>query len=434
LVLSKTVKNVSWIIVCRILQSLLNLLIGMITARYLGPSNYGLIAYAASISAFFIPLVRLGFNSTLVQEFVADPEGEGEILGTSLVLNILSGLLSVIGVAAFCLAAHPGDTETILVCLLYSLTLPLQASEMTQYWFHAKLLSKYPSLSALIAYIVISGYKIAILISGKTVYWFAVTHVIEAAIVSALLMILYRRHCGRKLSFSLIRGKTMLARSKYYILSGMAVTILLQTDRLMLKNIVSDTVTGYYSAAVTCAGIFGFVYAAIIDSMRPQILKQKQISEEKFEEAISSLYSLIFYLSLAQCIVTFLLAETLVLILYGEEYLPAADVLRVGVWFVTYSYFGCITNIWLLGEKKDHLVVFFEIFGAVANILLNILFIPPFGAIGAAAASLITQFSKNFLLGFLIPPLRHNNLLILRGLNPRYAWRQIRELCRKKPV
>ena len=53
---------------------MIQLLIGMLSARYLGPSNYGLISYAASIVAFAVPVMQLGLHSTLVQEIVENPE------------------------------------------------------------------------------------------------------------------------------------------------------------------------------------------------------------------------------------------------------------------------------------------------------------------------------------------------------------------------
>ena len=72
----KVVKNASWIIVCRIVQSLIALVIGMISARYLGPSNYGLLNYASSVVAFVVPLAQLGFRNVLVEEIVSHPERE----------------------------------------------------------------------------------------------------------------------------------------------------------------------------------------------------------------------------------------------------------------------------------------------------------------------------------------------------------------------
>lgn len=423
---NKVVKNASWIIVCKILQSILNLIIGMITARYLGPSNYGLISYAASITAFLLPLMRLGFTSTLVQEFVSKPEAEGKILGTSLVFNIFSSLLSIVGISVFCIFAHADDKDTIIVCILYSFTLLFLAMEMMQYWFQAKLMSKYPSIASLVAYVVVSLYKIYVLVTNKSIHWFAVTHVIEAFVIAVILFLIYKRLADQKLSFSFSLGMKMFSRSKYYIISGMAVIVLQYTDKFMLKNMVSDEVTGFYSVSVTCAGMFSFVYTAIIDSMRPQILKQKLISDDRFETYISLLYALIFYISLAQCVVTTIFADEIVYLLYGAAYAPAADVLRLSVWVITFSFFGNVISIWILGEKIDKIVIWLGVFGAGSNILLNLLFIPRFGAVGAAAASLLAQFLKSFVFCSIVKPLRRNVFLMLRGINPIFVLKQLK--------
>ena len=167
---------------CRIAQSLISFVIGMITARYLGPSKYGLISYAASVVAFFQPIMKLGFDSTLVQEFINSPEEEGRILGTSLAFCITSALVCIVGTVSFAFFVNAGEADTVAVCFLYSLLLLFQACEMPQFWFQSKLLSKYPSIAMLIAYIGVSIYKVFILVSGKSVRWFAVSHVIEVAI------------------------------------------------------------------------------------------------------------------------------------------------------------------------------------------------------------------------------------------------------------
>ena len=65
LINNKIAKNASWIIVSKIIQSILGLIISMLTARFLGPSGYGLINYAESIVSFvvikFIPTKGLPF-------------------------------------------------------------------------------------------------------------------------------------------------------------------------------------------------------------------------------------------------------------------------------------------------------------------------------------------------------------------------------------
>ena len=64
---NKVINNAIWIIIGKVAQSLLALVIGMLTARYMGPSNYGLISYAASLVAFVVPIMNLGLSNVLVQ-------------------------------------------------------------------------------------------------------------------------------------------------------------------------------------------------------------------------------------------------------------------------------------------------------------------------------------------------------------------------------
>ena len=115
-------KNAAWIITCKIIQSVINFVIGLLTARYLGPSNYGTLSYVMSVVAFAMPIMQLGLNQTLVKEFVKSPDQEGSILGTALVINIISSVFCMIGSVAFVAIANGNEKETILVCVLYRAT------------------------------------------------------------------------------------------------------------------------------------------------------------------------------------------------------------------------------------------------------------------------------------------------------------------------
>ena len=188
---NKVVKNASWIIVCRIAQSFIGLIIGMITARYLGPSNYGLLNYACSVITFVVPLAHLGLWNILVDEFVSNPENEGKILGTSLTLSVISSIFCIIGCLTFVAFANAGETDTLLVCALYSISLIFQMTEMIQYWYQAKLLSKYVSVVSLIAYAIVSVYKVILLATGQNIYWFALSYAFDFFIISASLILIY---------------------------------------------------------------------------------------------------------------------------------------------------------------------------------------------------------------------------------------------------
>lgn len=428
---SRTVKNAAWIIGCRLVQAVIGLAVTMISARYLGPSGYGLINYAASLVTFFVPIMQLGLNSTLVQEILNKPEQEGETMGTALVLTFVSGIACVIGVGAFSTFANQGETQTIFVCVLYSLLLLAQSLEMIQYWFQAKLLSKYTALTVLAAYIAISIYRITLLVAGKSIYWYAVSQAIDYAIIAIALLFIYNRLPTQKLRFSLTRANEIFGRSKHYIISAMMITVFAQTDRVMLKIMIDEAAVGYYSAAITCAGLSSFVFVAIIDSARPTILNGKKKSDEVFQYRLKLLFTLVIGLALLQSAAFTILPNLVIGILYGSAYAPSVSALRIVVWYTTFSYLGAVRDIWILAENKQKYLWIINLSGASVNICLNAFMIPVYGINGAAAASLITQIFTNVMMGFILKPIRPCNRLMLQSLNVRLFFVQVKELRKR---
>lgn len=398
------------------------LIISMLTARYLGPSNYGLINYAQSIVTFFSPIAQLGLTGVLVKELIQYPDQEGEIMGTAISLGILSSFICIGNIVLFVSITNFGNIETLLVCVIYSILLIFQACEMIIYWFQAKLLSKYSSIASLAAYLIVSVYKIFLLTTNKSVYWFAISSAMDYMLLAFLLIIMYNIEKGQKFVFSKKVARRMLKESKYYIISNMMIAVYAQTDRIMLKLILSDEIIGYYSAAVTCAGLTGFVFTAIIDSIRPAIFDSKQVSEHEYETKIICLYSVLIYLSLLQSIAYTVLAPYIIKILYGSDYFNAISVLRIIIWYCTFSYLGGARDIWILAEKKQHHLIIIYAVGAISNICLNFVLIPQFGASGAAVATVVTQLFINVIFSAIYKPTRYNGILQLKALHPKYLY------------
>lgn len=408
-------KNAAWIIGCRIVQSLLQLVVGMLCARYLGPGNYGILSYAGAVLAFALPFMRLGLNETLVKELSDHPGQDGEIMGTALGMNLLSALVTMGMVLGAVSALNPGDKETILVCGLYSLSLLAGAVEMIRYWFQYRMLASRSAVVALLAYLLVSAYRIALLAAGKSVAWFALTNALDYGLMGGALVVLFLRR-GYRFRFSPTRAREMLRRSAPYIGASLMVVLYQSTDRVMLTALAGARETGLYTAAVTCVTMGQFVYAAMVDSARPVILASRE--EEGFQHRMSRLYGAVVYLAAAQGVIFTLAAEKIICLLYGEAYLEAVPVLRVLNGYFIFSCMGLVRNVWILAREKQRYLWRMNLAGAAVNILLNVWWIPGAGALGAAAASLLTQFFVNYLMGWLVRPIREANFLLLQGLNP----------------
>jgi len=428
---NRVFSNAKWIVICKIGQSLLQLIVGMITARYLGSSNYGLINYVASIVAFVLPFVQLGMPSTLVQELIDTPEKEGEIMGTAMLTNLVSGMASLALIIGFVSVVNRGETVTLIVCVLYSLSLLFRTMELLTYWFLYKLKSKYPSIIMLGVSIVLSVYKIFIIATAKSIYWFSIISTLEFVLSGFTMVIIYSGMKTQRFKFTFAMTKRLFSRSKYFILAAAMVTVFQNTDHIMLKIMVGDSQNGFYTAAFTCAQVFHFVYFAIMDSMRPVILESKKSLSQKYEENLASLYSIVIYTAVAQAIGFTVLAKPIVITLYGAEYFESIQVLRIIVWQIAFSHMGTVRSIWILAEGLEKYVWRINLAGALLNVVLNALLIPLYGAFGAAFASFLTQVFTNLILNFVLPALKNNSKLLVMGMNPVLCLKNIRRIFRE---
>ena len=223
----------------------------------------------------------------------------------------------------------------------------------------------------------------------------------------------------------------MLDKSKHFIMAGLMVSVFGQTDKIMLKLMIDDAASGYYSAAGTCAGMSVFVFTAIIDSFRPVIFENKNNNSPSYKKNTVLLYSLIIYMALAQSIVLTVAAKPIVLLLYGEAYASSIKVLQIVTWYSAFSYLGAARGIWFLAEGKQKYIWTTNAIGAVVNVLGNLVFIPIMGAAGAALTSVITQIITNFILGLIINPIKDSSLWMIEAMNPKVILSLITHIKRK---
>lgn len=413
---NKEVKNAGWLIGGKVAQMGLSLFISIITARYLGPGNYGLISYGTAFVSFFTALCTLGINSVIIKDFVDHPNDQGKAIGSALVLRIISSSLSALMIFGIVSIIDRDEPTTVAVVVLCSFGGIFNVFETFNYWFQNQYKSKITSLATLSAYSVMSLYKIVLLITGKDVRWFAFAASVDYIIVALFLYVAYRKYNGPKLIFSAEKSKSLLKTSYHYILSTMMIAIYGQTDKIMLKHMSGKAEVGYYSTAVAICAMWTFVLQAIIDSVYPTILKLKGENKELYERKNRQLYLMVFYISGFVSVFFLIFGGLIVRILYGRSFLPAADVLKVVTWYTAFSYLGVARNAWIVSENCQKYLKYMYGGAAVLNIVLNYFFIQINGAIGAAAASLITQVFTSMILPVFFPEMRANVKLMLEAI------------------
>lgn len=413
---NKIVKNASWLIIGKITQMLLSLLVGVLSARYLGPSNYGLINYAGAYTVFFTSVCNLGINAIIVKELIDEPDANGKILGTAIGLRAISSILSAITITGLSLIIDGNEPVTVLVVALCSIGLIFNIFETFNYWYHARLQSKKIVLGSLIAYIVTAIYKIFLLITGQSVLFFAMATSVDYICVAVVMFYFYKADGGKKIQFSWTYGKKMLSKSYHYILPGIMVAVYGQTDKLMLKHMLDDAAVGYYATAVTLCSMWCFILTAIVDSMNPSIMESHKKDPLKFRRLNKILYAIVFWVSVLVSLGFVVLGDYVVQILYGEAYLLAAQPLKVITWYTAFSYLGVARNAWIVCNNRQKYLKYIYLPAALSNVVLNLILIPIWGSVGAALASLMAQIITTLIVPLFIKDLRENSFLMIEAI------------------
>lgn len=369
------------------------LFVSVWVAKYLGPEDFGLFSFAVAFVSLFGALSTLGLPGIVVRDVVSDPKSSLEILGSAVVLQVAGGIVAVLLLLLVIPIFRPHDHSAISVVTIIGLTLLFKGSESIKYWFESQMQSKYTVWAENAAFVVLAGTKIGLVLAGASLLAFAWITFVEGVATAILLFAVYEWLGGSVWAwrFSLVRAKTLLKDSWPLILAGLTVMIYMRIDQVMLGQMINDKAVGIYSAAVRISEAWYFIPMAIVGSAFPALLDAKKTSEVLYLEKFQKLYDTLVIMALAVAIPVTFLADQIVGVLFGLEYIEAGTILSIHIWAALFVFLGVASGKWFLAENRQLLAFQRVGLGVVVNIALNWAWIPQYGGAGAAAATLISQ-------------------------------------------
>ena len=386
----KILSNSVWMIIQHLYSMLSSLIIISLVARYLGPSDYGLINYCASVITIFTTLAGLGLENLIVSEIIRTPDKEGGYLGTALVMRLISSFISYPLILGLIAALNPGDNTLLIVAAFQALGMVFQTYDVLVYWFRLKLKMKYVSIALVCAITVASVFRIILLVNKATVEWFALAISVQAFVAGVVITAFFIKKKDVRLKVSAKDAGALLKISYNCIISSMSIIIYMEADKIILENMTDSAHVGIYSAAVLLATCWQFVPNALIDSSRPVVLEKRKISYEEYIDQFKLIMGGVNLMSFIFALMMSCLGWVVIFVIYGSEYMDAFVPLIVLSWSSFIGISGYTRTIWITGEGLYKYEKYFAVSAAILNIVLDVLFIWQFGIVGAAVATLIT--------------------------------------------
>lgn len=396
--LQSIVTNAGWLFIDKILRMGIGLVIGIWLARYLGVADFGRLNYAIAFTSLFSAIATLGLDGIVVRDLVRHPEQNNEILGSAFALKLIGGFIAVCLVLGTIFLLNPVDILTQIIASIIAIGMIFQVFDVIDFWFQSRVKSKFTVYAKSSAFLLISGIKISLILSGAGLVAFAWASLGEIVAGSAGLIIAYKAtgNSFHKLKVSFPVTSRLLHESWPLMLSGLAIMLYMRIDQVMLGEISGTQEVGMYSAALRLSEAWYIIPAVIISSVMPSLTRAHATSVESYYRKLQKLFSLLARIAYLVALPMTLIATPIVTLLFGEQYTAAGPILAVHIWAALFVFLGVGMSPWILNEGLTRFSLFQTMAGAIVNVLLNFYLIPLYGGLGAAISTLLSQMAATY--------------------------------------
>ena len=411
--------NTGWLLGEKILRLLIGLVVGALTVRYLGPEQFGLLSYALAFVTLVSVLANLGLDALVVRDIARKPQARDAILGSAFVLRAAGALVAVSVAAAAGALLDTAAPGLRLLAFVTALSLIFQALDPIDAWFKSQLRARVAVIARNTAFLIASGTRLLLIWTEAPLLWFAVMITAEAALSALALLIAYRTEGSRLLDWrpDYVTMRELARQGWPLMLAGLMVSLYMRIDQVMLGQMAGTQALGLYSAAVLISEPLHFVPMAIVASAAPVLAQWHRSDPALFHVRMEDLFRVLLLVAAAMALPISLLARPLAEFLFGPEFRDTGPVLSVHVWAGVFVALGIASSQYLVLEDLVRISAQRTLVGAVLNIVLNLLWIPRYGALGCAWATLISYAVASIFL-FQTPSSRRCLALMARALRP----------------
>ncbi len=381
----------------------------MYAARVLGAEGFGVVAFATAAVLYLSRVADAGIDFGLgVHEVAANPAQLPVVVPSIITMRLALAATCIVlfGVGAWIVLPSP---EGGMVAL-YSLTLiPLALGTRWVLIGFQK--------SAPVALVRAAGELLALVIVLLTVHGVAdLRHMPLAQLtgdaVACVGFAWLLRRVGLRFAFGWrsTEVRRLLTRAVPLVGSTVLGLVVYNADLFFLRLFRNAEMVGLYAAAYTAISFILNLGVTYSMSLLPSLTRLAESPAQEKQLYLAS-FAKVFALALPIAAGGAMLAGPLVVTLFGAPFAPAAPILAVLLGSMVISVVRDVSVVALMARKREDLLLHTVWASAAASIVLNILLVPSMGMMGAALATVLTEFVRLLLavvfaqrLGFPLPP------------------------------
>ncbi|MEM0962901.1 MAG: oligosaccharide flippase family protein [Bacteroidota bacterium] len=357
--------------------------------RALGAEKLGMLAFGMALVSYFVLTVALGFDAVGVREVSRDAGRERQIVPhlMGLRLSLAAGASAAFVGTTIALDLEPAYQAAVIVLTGLVVARAIQFDWIYQAREQMGIVSARNATA--------SGVTVAIALllvrEPDDLLMGAVALAVGPLVANLGLLALYTRNAGfPRPQFDRNAWKTLLAPALPLAASALVSQFYYNADKLMLEAFRATAEVGLYEAAYKLYAIAvapaGVLYTAFYPALSGAFGNRDAMREEGRRYG-----GVQFAIGPPLALAGAVLAPDLIELLFGAEYLGAATALRILFVYAGLTYVSMTFGVPLMAWNDEKSYMKSVLGGGVANVVLNVALILPFGLTGAAAATLASE-------------------------------------------
>ncbi len=387
-------KDTALTLTARVAGLTLALLSSIVMARALGPEGIGVYTLAILFPLLIITFANLGIGPATVYHVAQEKYSLKQVFGNNVVLTAFIGTLAtLVGLGLVILSQgqiFPSVAPSYLALALLLVPVNLFSQQyINQILLGAKRIKDFNAVSVLQKLLFLAFLFLATVALGLGVFGALWATILSSALLCLLLFPWLIRIAGGvsfRPNYAYLRDTFRYGIKAH--LGNIIGFLNYRIEVFLLGIFLPVAAVGFYAVAVALAEKLWFVSESASTVLFPTISAEKDEYRRKtFTPLVSRSILLITALGAS---ILFLVSEWVIVLLYSEEYLPTVRLFRIllpGI--VLLSASRVLAND-IAGRGKPLVNTYVGAIGLVLQIVLNLTWIPRFGATGAAWATTIS--------------------------------------------
>ena len=389
-------KNFIYNVVYQLLILVLPLITVPYVSRILGADGIGIYSYTYSIAYYFMIVAMLGINN-YGNRTIAKVREDKELLSKEFSsIFTFQLIMAIIMVLFYFLYVLIFDNQYKIISYIQIMYVISSAFDINWFFFGIEKFKLTITRNTIIK--VLSLILIFLFVKNSNDLWKYVAILLGSTLLSNIILFSFLKKYVR---FVKVKKEEIFKHFKPCVmlfLPVIAVSIYKIMDKIMLGALSNVSEVGYYENAEKITQVPVAIITALGTVMLPRVSNMvSKNQEDSIKKLIGKTMPFVLFLTFPMIFGVLAISKDFSIVFLGDGFEKSGDLIRLlSITILFLSWGTVIRNQYLIPKSRDKEYIISAFMGAIVNFVMNCIFIPKYGSIGACIGTIMAEFIVAF--------------------------------------